>query len=113
MDHTLKHITEDDQIDDLRDNILYNFSTKLLVEMQLISRAARQILGFYVSTNFGISRSRSAESSSALRSRIPSISLQALSFISGYLSPMSLAVSVPRMRSRLGRGCRWAIAQLH
>lgn len=34
------------------------------------------------------------------RSRLPSISLQALGFVSGYLSPMSLAVSVPRMRSQ-------------
>ena len=34
-----------------------------------------------------------------VRSRLPSISLQALGFVSDYLSRMSLAVSVPRMRS--------------
>jgi hypothetical protein len=31
--------------------------------------------------------------------RLPSISLQVLDFVSGYLSLMSLAVSIPRMRS--------------
>jgi hypothetical protein len=39
---------------------------------------------------------RSAVSSSATLSRLHSISLQSLGFVSSYLSPMSLAVSVPR-----------------
>ncbi len=39
---------------------------------------------------------RSAVSSSASLSRLPSISLQALGLVSSYLSPMSLGVSVPR-----------------
>lgn len=56
------------------------------------------------------------------RSRLPSISLQALDVVSSYLPPMSLAVSVPSMRStesssakaiHLGRNYGWAIAQLH